>query len=144
MAFRFRHACGSFSGRLTIDKYWVSMVIWLVLDQLTETAIRSGRMLRVVQITACSTRNTNFGAFIMTVTVKVAEAKTHLSELLAKVEAGEEVIISRGNTPVARLSRIRRDNDVDALIAEIKAQRAGRQVTTQDEIREWRDEGRRY
>lgn len=80
----------------------------------------------------------------MTVTVKVAEAKTHLSELLAKVEAGEEVIISRGNTPVARLSRIRRDNDVDALIAEIKAQRAGRQATTQDEIRAWRDEGRRY
>jgi antitoxin (DNA-binding transcriptional repressor) of toxin-antitoxin stability system len=83
-------------------------------------------------------------SIIMTVTVKVAEAKTHLSELLAKVEAGEEVIISRGNTPVARLSRIRRDNDVDALIAEIKAQRAGRPVTTQDEIREWRDEGRRY
>lgn len=55
----------------------------------------------------------------MTVTVKVAEVKTHLSELLAKVEAGEDVIISRGNTPVARLSR--RDNDVDALIAEIKA-----------------------
>jgi len=81
---------------------------------------------------------------VMAVTVKVAEAKTHLSELLAKVEAGEDVIISRGNTPVARLSRIRRDNDVDALIAEIKAQRVGRPVTTQDEIREWRDEGRRY
>ena len=54
------------------------------------------------------------------------------------------MIISRGNTPVARLSRIRRDNDVDALINEIKAQRAGRQVTTQDENRDWRDEGRRY
>ncbi|NKX17439.1 type II toxin-antitoxin system prevent-host-death family antitoxin [Ochrobactrum pseudogrignonense] len=39
----------------------------------------------------------------MTVTVKVAEAKTHLSDLLARVEAGEEVIISRGNTPIARL-----------------------------------------
>lgn len=45
----------------------------------------------------------------MAVTVKVAEAKTHLSELLAEVEAGEEVIISRGNKPVARLSRIRRE-----------------------------------
>lgn len=31
----------------------------------------------------------------MSVTVKVAEAKAHLSELLARVEAGEEVIISR-------------------------------------------------
>jgi antitoxin (DNA-binding transcriptional repressor) of toxin-antitoxin stability system len=84
------------------------------------------------------------GELMMAVTVKVAEAKTHLSELLAKVEAGEEVIISRGNTPVARLSRIRRENDIDALVAEIRAQRAGRQPTTQEEIREWRDEGRRY
>lgn len=80
----------------------------------------------------------------MTLSVKVAEAKTHLSELLAKVEAGEEVIISRGNTPIAKLSRIRRENNVEALIAEIKAQRLTRQSTTQDEVREWIDEGRRY
>jgi antitoxin (DNA-binding transcriptional repressor) of toxin-antitoxin stability system len=80
----------------------------------------------------------------MTVSVKVAEAKTHLSELLVKVEAGEEVIISRGNTPIAKLSRIRRENNVEALIAEIKAQRLTRQATTQDEIREWIEEGRRY
>jgi len=80
----------------------------------------------------------------MTVSVKVAEAKTHLSELLAKVEAGEEVIISRGNKPIAKLSRIRSENNVEALIAEIKAQRLTRQTTTQDEIREWIEEGRRY
>lgn len=78
----------------------------------------------------------------MAVTVKVAEAKTHLSELLAKVEAGEEVIISRGNTPVAKLSRIRRENDIDAMIAEIRAMRASARPVTQDEIRAWRDEGR--
>lgn len=30
-------------------------------------------------------------------------AKTHLSALLAAVEAGEEIVISRGNRPVARL-----------------------------------------
>jgi antitoxin (DNA-binding transcriptional repressor) of toxin-antitoxin stability system len=80
----------------------------------------------------------------MTFSVKVAEAKAHLSELLAKVEAGEEVIISRGNTPIAKLSRIRRENNVEALIAEIKAQRLTRQSTSQDEIREWIEEGRRY
>ncbi|PDT13927.1 type II toxin-antitoxin system prevent-host-death family antitoxin [Rhizobium sp. J15] len=80
----------------------------------------------------------------MAITVKVAEAKARLSELLAKVEAGEEVIISRGTKPVARLSRIRHENDIDALIAEIKAQRTHRRSTTQAELREWRDEGRRY
>ncbi|GHC53526.1 type II toxin-antitoxin system Phd/YefM family antitoxin [Neogemmobacter tilapiae] len=31
------------------------------------------------------------------------EAKTHLSELLAAVEAGEEVLITRRGKPVARL-----------------------------------------
>ena len=39
----------------------------------------------------------------MALTVKVAEAKARLSELLAKVEAGEEVIIARGKKPVVRL-----------------------------------------
>ena len=36
-------------------------------------------------------------------TFNVHEAKTHLSKLLAKVEAGEEVIIARNGKPVARL-----------------------------------------
>ena len=35
--------------------------------------------------------------------VNVHEAKTHLSRLLAQVEAGEEVIIARRGRPVARL-----------------------------------------
>ncbi|MDE2752783.1 MAG: type II toxin-antitoxin system prevent-host-death family antitoxin, partial [Gemmatimonadota bacterium] len=35
--------------------------------------------------------------------VNVHEAKTHLSRLLARVEAGEEVIIARRGRPVARL-----------------------------------------
>ncbi len=33
----------------------------------------------------------------------VQEAKTHLSRLIAAVEAGEEVVIRRGQKPVARL-----------------------------------------
>ena len=37
------------------------------------------------------------------VTVNVHEAKTHLSRLLAQVEAGEEVVIARNGSPVARL-----------------------------------------
>jgi prevent-host-death family protein len=36
-------------------------------------------------------------------TVNVHEAKTHLSKLLARVEAGEELIIARAGQPVARL-----------------------------------------
>lgn len=37
------------------------------------------------------------------VTVNIHEAKTHLSRLLAQVEAGEEVVIARNGKPVARL-----------------------------------------
>lgn len=35
--------------------------------------------------------------------VTVHQAKTHLSRLLRRVEAGESIIIKRGNTVVARL-----------------------------------------
>lgn len=38
--------------------------------------------------------------------VNMHEAKTRLSQLVAKVQAGEEVIISRAGKPVARLTRI--------------------------------------
>ena len=37
------------------------------------------------------------------ITVNVNQAKTHLSLLLAQVEAGEEVTIARNGKPVARL-----------------------------------------
>lgn len=79
----------------------------------------------------------------MSITVKVGEAKTHLSELLVRVEAGEEVIIARGAAPVARLSRIPREGEVEAVVAQVKSARARREKTTPEEIRLWRDEGRR-
>jgi len=37
------------------------------------------------------------------VAINIHEAKAHLSEYLARVEAGETVIISRRNKPVAKL-----------------------------------------
>jgi antitoxin (DNA-binding transcriptional repressor) of toxin-antitoxin stability system len=37
--------------------------------------------------------------------VSVHEAKTHLSRLIEKVLAGEEVVIARNNKPVVRLVR---------------------------------------
>lgn len=39
-------------------------------------------------------------------TVNVQEAKTRLSELLARVEAGDQVTIARHGRPVARLELI--------------------------------------
>jgi prevent-host-death family protein len=42
-------------------------------------------------------------AFGMEEFVSVHAAKTHLSRLLARVEAGEVITIARGRTPVAKL-----------------------------------------
>jgi len=36
-------------------------------------------------------------------TVNVHEAKTHLSRLLARAHAGEEIVIAKGGEPYARL-----------------------------------------
>jgi prevent-host-death family protein len=41
--------------------------------------------------------------------VTVHVAKTHLSRLLAQVQAGEDIVIARGKTPVARLVPIAAD-----------------------------------
>lgn len=38
--------------------------------------------------------------------VNIHEAKTHLSRLIQEVLDGEEVVIARGNVPVARLTLV--------------------------------------
>ncbi|PYS13816.1 MAG: type II toxin-antitoxin system prevent-host-death family antitoxin [Acidobacteria bacterium] len=40
-------------------------------------------------------------------TVNMHEAKTQFSKLIARVEAGEEIVIARDGTPVARLVAFR-------------------------------------
>jgi prevent-host-death family protein len=45
-------------------------------------------------------------AKVSSVRVNVGQAKTNLSRLLARVEAGEEVEIARNGVPVVRLVRI--------------------------------------
>ena len=39
--------------------------------------------------------------------VNMHEAKTHLSRLVERVEAGEEIVISRAGKPVARMVAVR-------------------------------------
>ncbi|CUX51300.1 MULTISPECIES: type II toxin-antitoxin system Phd/YefM family antitoxin [Agrobacterium] len=79
----------------------------------------------------------------MTITIKIGEAKTHLSELLVKVEAGEEIIIARGNEPVARLVKANDLKSREQLIAAIRTERSRRKSVTADEIRTWKEEGRK-
>jgi prevent-host-death family protein len=84
--------------------------------------------------------------------VGLFEAKTHFSELIARAEQGEEVIITRHNKPVAKIVPI---TEVSpelfrqrlAAVAELQAvgremQRRGGPITN-EEVLEWVREGRR-
>jgi antitoxin (DNA-binding transcriptional repressor) of toxin-antitoxin stability system len=78
----------------------------------------------------------------MTVIVKVDD-KADISDLLAKVEAGEDVILVRGTEHVARLTLIPRATDVADTIAEIRAARGKASAVSRDEILEWRHQEHR-
>jgi prevent-host-death family protein len=85
-------------------------------------------------------------------TVGLFEAKTHLSELIARAERGEEVIITRHNKPVAKLVPI---TEVPAklvarrrrALAELQAIGRGIEARggpiTREEILQWVQEGRK-
>jgi prevent-host-death family protein len=80
------------------------------------------------------------------ITVGAFEAKTKLSSLLDKVEAGEEVVITRHGKPVARLVQpidARRKMTGKELVARMRERRKG---TSLDgiTIKELIDEGRKY
>ncbi len=85
-------------------------------------------------------------------TVGLFEAKTHLSELIARAERGEEVVITRHNKPVAKLVPIsevspelyqRRLKILDELQAIGRRIEADGGPITVEEILQWRDEGRK-
>ena len=42
-------------------------------------------------------------------TVKIHDAKTQLSRLIARAEAGEEIVIARGDKPVVKLVPVERE-----------------------------------
>ena len=82
----------------------------------------------------------------MSITVKISEAKARFSELVAKAEAGEDIIISRGNEAVARLVPldIERRAIVKKTIEDIRAFRARAKPVTTEELIAWKHEGHRY
>lgn len=75
--------------------------------------------------------------------VPLAEAKSKLSELVDRVSRGEEFVITRHETEIARLVPVKRQSrdDVSEAIAKLRAGRSTRQAST-DEIRAWTNEGR--
>lgn len=83
------------------------------------------------------------------ITVGAFEAKTKLSELLDRVERGEEIVITRHGKPVARLvgDHASRRSEAASVMTGIKAMReklrSGGVHFTVEDILSARDEGRR-
>ena len=75
--------------------------------------------------------------------VKVAEAKARLSELLKRVESGEEIVIARGNVAIARVVPETDQPNPAATLAAMRARRRRYSPATREEIRDWIEEGRR-
>ena len=74
----------------------------------------------------------------MTRRVKIGEAKTHLSALLA---AGEDLVICRGSTPVAHVTWIAGEGEHAALSTTLRRERAKQKAVTTAELLSWRHEG---
>ena len=76
--------------------------------------------------------------------VPLAEAKNKLSELIERVSRGEEFVITRHNTEIARLVSATRPErrDLSAAIEAMRASRRSRAASIA-EILAWKNEGRR-
>ena len=81
--------------------------------------------------------------------VAIAEAKNHLSELIAAAEAGEEIVITRHGKPAVRLvaatadRAARRAVVIDRMFAMGQDHFKKHGPTTAEEIIAWKNEGRR-
>ncbi len=62
--------------------------------------------------------------------ISAHEAKTRFGELLARIERGEEVVITRHDMPVARMipEGRQRPGELARLVAGLKERRAGRKL----------------
>ena len=74
-------------------------------------------------------------------TISLAEAKTHLSQLLDQVEAGEEVVITRRGRPVARICPVGQPRKPLQSLAAFRASLPKAKRSSAELIREMRDEG---
>ena len=74
------------------------------------------------------------------VTVTLAHAKAHLSELLDEVEKGEPFIITRHGRAVANMSSVSPPKQSLSPLAAFRLERAGWRKSSADLLREMRDE----
>jgi len=74
-------------------------------------------------------------------TVTLTEAKTHLSHLLDRVEAGEEVVITRRGLPIARITPLEKPKHAVKSLAKFRSRMPRWRKPSAELLREMRDEG---
>jgi prevent-host-death family protein len=74
------------------------------------------------------------------VTVTLVEAKAHLSELLDKVETGEQVVITRHGRPIAHLAAISKPKQPVRDLTAFRATMPRLRKSNAIRLREMRDE----
>lgn len=72
--------------------------------------------------------------------VTVAEAKARLTEILYRVEAGEEIMITRRGKPVARIAAVRKKLKPLEPLASFRATMPRSKISSVKLIRQMRDE----
>ena len=72
--------------------------------------------------------------------VNVQDAKTRLSELLAQVERGEQIVIARGGKPIARLTAYAPEPRRLGFVPDLQLPETFFEPLPEDELRRWEGE----
>lgn len=83
--------------------------------------------------------------------IPIAEFKDHLSELIAAVEAGDEIVITRHGRATVKIVRVKdeeslrqqRQQAVERIRAHMEKMRAEGRTATIEELIAWKNEGRK-
>ncbi len=70
---------------------------WLLARELVERRLREGEWLDVVE---------KLVYYVVMIKLNVHEAKTHLSKYLAKLKAGERILLCKRNHPIAEITAL--------------------------------------
>jgi prevent-host-death family protein len=74
-------------------------------------------------------------------TINLADAKARLSDILRKVEMGEEVIVTRRGRAIARITRAGKETKAFRSRAELRAKQKKSKRSSAQLVREVRDAG---
>lgn len=72
--------------------------------------------------------------------ISAADTKAHLSELLARVEGGEEVVITRRGKPVARLSPVQQPGKAITSLADFRDKLPRQKISASEVLLRLREE----